>query len=169
MATILLFGGNFEPQGWAYCNGQIMSIAQNSALFALVGTTYGGDGRVTFALPDLRGRVAVGTGQGPGRSNYVLGQLGGVESQTLTQGQLPAHTHSVGVPTTDGTGTSDEPNGNILALQNATVYAAAGAANGTYGGVTASAAGGNQPVSLVPPYLALNYIIALEGIFPSRN
>jgi microcystin-dependent protein len=169
IAQILLFAGTFAPKNWAYCDGSLIAIQTNTALFSLLGTTYGGNGTTTFALPDLRGRVPIGTGQGPGLSPRTLGDVGGNESVTILQTQMPAHNHIVAVPTTDGTGTSDEPNGNILALQNATVYAAAGAANGTYGGVTVGAAGGNQPVSIMPPFLAMNYVICVFGIYPSRN
>src|SRR6478672_10112699 len=94
LAEIIMFAGNFAPRGWAFCQGQILSIAQNTALFSLLGTTYGGNGQTTFALPDLRGRVPVGTGQGPGLSNYDLGQVSGSESVTLTVSQMPAHNHT---------------------------------------------------------------------------
>jgi microcystin-dependent protein len=176
IATILLFGGNFEPLGWAFCNGQIMSIAQNTALFSLVGTTYGGNGQTTFALPDLRGRMAVGTGVPPGRSPYDLGQVSGAETATLTQAQMPAHSHpssmtaSVGV--TNSGANSDEPDGTLLTTTGSAFYATGGS-TGHLGGVTATVAvnstGNNLPVSIMPPYLVLNYIIALEGIYPSRN
>ena len=154
LATVLLFAGNFQPLGWAYCDGRLMSIAQNTALFSLVGTTYGGDGQVTFALPDLRGRTAIGAGQAPGRSVYDLGQMAGHEQVTLIQSQLPQHTHTLNVPTTDAGGSSDDPNGNILALQNTNVYAAPSAAGGSYGGAAAGPAGGNQPMPTLVPYLA---------------
>src|SRR3954468_23228168 len=95
LGEIRMFGGNFAPRGWAFCNGQILSIAQNTALFSLLGTTYGGNGQTTFGLPDLRGRVAVSAGQGPGLSNYSLGELAGSESVTLTSANMPAHNHSV--------------------------------------------------------------------------
>jgi microcystin-dependent protein len=176
MATILLFGGNFEPLGWAYCNGRLMSIAQNTALFSLLGTTYGGDGQNTFALPDMRGRMAVGTGQAPGRADYDLGQVSGTESRILTQAQMPAHSHpstmtaSVGVSSTGAS--SDDPDGTLLTTTGSAFYAT-GASTGHLGGLTATATigstGNNQPISVMPPYLVLNYIIALEGIYPSRN
>jgi microcystin-dependent protein len=169
LATVWLFAGNFEMRGWAYCDGRLMSIAENSAVFALIGTIYGGDGRTTFALPDLRGRVPVGAGSGPGRSSFDEGQAGGSEQTTILLGQLASHNHAVNVPTTDGAATSDDPNGNILALQGASFYAASNTATGSYGGVTDSMVGGNQPIKITSPYLALNYLFCLEGIFPSRN
>lgn len=169
IAQILLFAGNFAPKSWAFCNGAILPISSNTALFSLLGTTYGGNGTTNFALPDLRGRVAIGAGQGPGLSNYQLGQAGGHESVTLTLNEMPNHTHAVNVPTTDGPGSTEDPTGNILALQNASVFAAASAASGSYGGVTVGATGGNAPIPTVSPYLALNYVICLYGIYPSRN
>lgn len=176
MATIMLFGGNFEPYGWAYCDGRILSIAQYSALFSLVGTTYGGDGQVTFALPDLRGRVPVGAGQQPGRSDYFLGEVAGQESVTLIQSQLPAHTHpsttnaSVGV--SNAAANSDDPDGTLMTTTSSAFYAtgaAAGRLGGTQATITVGISGNNAPFSTMEPYLALNYIIALEGIYPSRN
>jgi microcystin-dependent protein len=169
MATILLFAGNFAPRNWGFCDGSIIAIQSNTALFSLLGTTYGGNGTTTFALPDLRGRVAVGTGNGPGLSGYQLGQVGGSETVTLNVNNIPAHSHAVRVPTTDGAATSDDPNGNILALQGSSVYAAANTATGSYGGVTDSLVGGSQPISILQPYLALNYVICMYGIYPSRN
>jgi microcystin-dependent protein len=177
MATIMLFAGNFEPVSWAYCNGRLMSISENSALFALIGTTYGGDGQVTFALPDLQGRAAVGTGQGPGRSHYDLGQMAGAESVTLTTLQLPAHTHTAQVIPTLGTSNSpansDDPDASLLTATGSPFYASGAAPAGHLGGVTGNvtvqSSGGNAPFWKKEPYLALNYIIAVEGIFPSRN
>ena len=169
MATIIMFAGNFAPRNWAYCQGQILSISSNTALFSLLGTTYGGNGTTTFGLPDLRGRVPVGTGQGPGLANVSLGEVAGTTSVTLTINNLPAHNHLVNVPTSDGNGTSDEPNGNILAVGSDTIYAAPSSATGSYGGVTCGVTGGNQPLSIRTPYLGMNYVICLSGIFPSRN
>jgi microcystin-dependent protein len=162
IGSIVLFAGNFAPRGWAFCNGQILSIAQNTALFSILGTTYGGNGQTTFALPDLRGRVPVSQGQGPGLSNYSLGETAGVESVTLLQQQMPTHTHTQ--PASNGQQTTNRPNGAVPAQGG--VYASAG--DGSALDPT-SPAGGSQPHENRPPYLALNYIIALEGIFPSRN
>ena len=169
MATIIMFAGNFAPRNWAFCSGQILSISSNTALFSLLGTTYGGNGQTTFALPDLRGRVPVGTGQGLGLANVTLGEVAGATSVTLIQSNLPAHIHTVNVPTSDGNGTSDEPNGNILAVGNESIFAATSSASGSYGGVTSGITGGNQPFGIRTPYLGMNYVICIAGIFPSRN
>lgn len=148
-----------------------MSIAQNTALFSLLGTMYGGDGRVTFALPDLRGRVPIGMGQGPGLSNYEQGQMAGTENVTLIQSQMPQHNHFLQVSSSPGT--SNNPAGNVSAVAS-DVNEGAVNAYGTANDATASPkavgiAGGSQPHENMQPYLALNYCIALEGIFPSRN
>jgi microcystin-dependent protein len=177
IGSIVLFAGNFAPRGWAFCQGQILSIAQNTALFSILGTTYGGNGQTTFALPDLRGRAPVSAGQGPGLSDYGLGQTGGFENTTLLSTQMPAHNHSVQitaqVQVSTQSANSDEPNGAFLTTTGNNFYAAAGTAGNNLGGVSASGttgiSGANQPISIMQPYLALNYIIALQGIFPSRN
>ncbi|MEO6832940.1 MAG: tail fiber protein, partial [Chitinophagaceae bacterium] len=167
LGQICLFGFTFAPKGWALCEGQLMSIAQNTALFSLLGTTYGGDGRTTFGLPDLRGRVPMAFGQGAGLSNHVQGQMGGAEQASLTVGQMPAHSHPTNVPAAAGVGSTANPVGNIIALQSGNTCAVAGSASGSYGGVTNAAVGGNQPISLMQPYTVLNYCIALQGIYPS--
>ena len=156
------FGFNFAPRGWAMCNGQILPIAQNTALFSLLGTTYGGNGQTTFALPDLRSRVPVHFGQGPGLSNYDLGQQGGGETVTLTAAEMPVHTHGA---TGSSTFTTKNPGGKVPAP---------GGAYGTPADTSMDpamiqAAGGSQPHANIQPYLAINWCIALEGIFPSRN
>ena len=177
IGTIALFGFNFQPRGWAFCNGQLMSISQNSALFSLLGTMYGGDGVTTFGLPDLRGRFPVGQGNGPGLSPYQVGQMGGTEQQTITTAQLPAHTHALIGSSSDATAST--LNGNVLASSNGVdtvteavitvnAYAPAGnpvAANNAAIGM----AGSSQPVSTMSPYIALNFCIATEGIYPSRQ
>jgi microcystin-dependent protein len=162
LASIVLFAGNFAPRGWAFCQGQILSISQNTALFSLLGTTYGGNGTTTFALPDLRGRAPIGQGQGPGLSSISLGEVGGVESVTLLATQMPSHTHSQ--PVTNGQQTTNRPNGALPAQGG--VYS-----NESDGSTfhPTSAAGGSQPHENREPYLGLNYIIAIEGIYPSRN
>ncbi|MBL7775632.1 MAG: phage tail protein [Saprospiraceae bacterium] len=173
IAQIIWFAGNFAPRNWAYCQGQLMDISQNDALFALIGTTYGGDGQTTFALPDFRGRVPIGTGGGPGLSNYQLGQMSGSEQTTLSVANLPSHTHptsmKVGVSTANGT--TDEPNGNVLAGSTTDNYAPANSGNGQLAGVSATEApsGGNGPAPILQPTLAMNFVICLYGIFPSRS
>jgi len=157
---------NFAPRGWAACNGQILSIAQNTALYSLLGTTYGGNGQTTFALPDLRGRVPLHTGQGPGLSNYDLGQLGGVESITLTTNEMPAHSHTVEAAVT---GNSNTPNDSVPAAVRKNKYASAPDGVTPMDAGMIAPSGGSQPHSNVQPYLTLQWIIALEGIYPSRN
>jgi microcystin-dependent protein len=162
LGEIRLFGFNFNPRGWATCSGQIMSIAQNSALFALLGTMYGGNGSVTFALPDLRGRVAVNQGNGPGLTPYVVGEITGVEALALTSQNMPMHNHAQ--PVTNGPSTTSRPHSTVPAAGGS--YAAAGD-GGAF--VATSLAGGSLPFSILQPLLVLNYCIAVEGIFPSRN
>jgi microcystin-dependent protein len=162
LGSIMLFAGNFAPRGWALCEGQILPISQNTALFSILGTTYGGDGTSNFALPDLRGRAPVGWGQGPGLSDYVIGETGGAEDVTLLETEIPAHTHNQ--PATAGAETTNRPNAAIPAEGG--VYAAT--SDGSQFAATTSA-GGGQPHENRTPYLAMTYVIALEGIFPSRN
>jgi microcystin-dependent protein len=162
IGSIILFAGNFAPRGWAFCNGQILSIAQNTALFSLLGTTYGGNGQTTFALPDLRGRAAIHAGQGPGLAAYDLGQNGGTETVTLSAAQMPAHTHPQ--PATNGQQTTNRPNNALPARGGAYANESDGSALHP-----PASAGGGQPHDNRSPYLTLNYIIALEGIYPSRN
>ena len=171
LAQITLFAGNFAPRGWAFCQGQILPIAQNTALFSLLGTTYGGNGQTTFALPDLRGRVPIQPGQGPGLSPYSLGELGGVENVTLLQTQMPAHNHTTQVTSnaSSAAATDTLPNGNFLASDNQYTNTSNAVMNATAVTVTVGIAGGSQPHENRQPYLAINFIIAMEGIFPSRN
>ncbi|OQP58005.1 phage tail protein [Niastella populi] len=174
IGSIILFAGNFAPRGWALCQGQLMNIAQNTALFSILGTTYGGDGRTTFALPDLRGRVPVGQGQGPGLSAWPLGQSLGVETVSLIQSQMPAHNHLVEV--SGSTANTDTANNNYLAMSNAT-YGGDTIPVNTYNGTptatlavnSISVAGSSMPHENRQPSLCLNYIICLVGLFPSRN
>jgi microcystin-dependent protein len=173
IGQIIMFGGNFAIRGYALCNGQLLSIAQNTALFSLLGTTFGGDGRTTFGLPDLRGRVPVHMGQGPGLTNYSLGQSAGAEQVTLTVNQIPAHTHTATANAVNGPGNSNVAAGNAwakdLGTQSATYSNAAPTTPMRTGAVTVAAAGGNQPHSNLQPYLCINFLIALEGIYPSRD
>lgn len=177
LAQVSIFAGNFAPRGWAFCQGQLMSISENSALFALIGTTYGGDGQETFALPDLRGRVAIHAGNAPGMSTYVLGQMAGTENVTVLAAQLPAHTHpyvsASGNPTANsGPGNVDDPHNAVPAVPGLTMYNTA-TTSSVMGTTTCTAntppAGQGLPIPIMSPYLVLNYIIALEGIFPSTN
>lgn len=166
LGMIIIVPYNFAPRGWAFCNGQILPIAQNTALFSLLGTTFGGNGQTTFALPDLRGRVSNSSGQGPGLSSYDLGQVGGTESETITINQMPAHNHMVSCFADDAN--SAVPTANVLANAPSNMYATV-APNNLMNPVMINNTGGSQPISLLQPYLTLNYCIALEGIFPSRN
>ncbi len=168
LGEILLFAGNFAPRGWAYCEGQLLPISQYSALFSILGTTYGGDGRTTFALPDLRGRAPISPGNGPGLSSYRLGQKGGAESHTLTIANLPSHNHTVTTTMDADPGTTSTPGpGLVPAEASEDIYGPGTSAVST--DHVSTLAGGNQAVSNMPPFLALNYIIALQGTFPSRS
>ena len=172
LGMLATFGFNFQPRGWAYCAGQLISIAQNSALFALLGTTFGGDGQNTFGLPNMQSRIPVGMGTGPGLSNYQMGQMGGTENVTLNSTQMPQHSHFM---TASGDGpTQATAQGASLGSQGRTggtmpIIYANGATTPVNMASATSLAGGNQPHDNLQPYLAVNYCIALEGIFPSRN
>ena len=167
LGQILMVGFNFAPRGWAYCNGQLLPIAQNTALFSLLGTTYGGNGQTTFALPNLQSRVPIHFGQGAGLSAYSLGETGGQESVTLTTPQMPAHNHTAALNASGGAGSDGSPTGNYLADGNQ--YTSSTNTSMNANAVAIGIAGGTQPHSNIQPYLGLNFIIALEGIFPSRN
>jgi microcystin-dependent protein len=169
IAEIKLFAGNFAPRDYAMCNGQLLPISQNQALFSLIGTMYGGNGTTTFGLPDLRGRVPIHQGQGPGLTNRVLGEMGGSETVTLTANELPPHTHNLQANT--GPGTSVAPvNGAVLAASTARdkVYGTA-VPNAVMSAQSIGPAGSGLPHANMQPYLAVNFIIAIQGIFPSRN
>jgi microcystin-dependent protein len=172
IGTIMLFAGNFAPRGFALCQGQLLAIAQNTALFSLLGTTYGGDGKVTFGLPDLRGRAPVGAGQGAGLTPVSLGQVAGKAAVTVLQSQLPMHTHFINANGSASDGSTPSP-GAVLApfgdsVTPLTAYATA-AANTTMSSQSLQMAGGSQPVSVMNPFLGINFIIAVQGIYPSRN
>lgn len=176
IAQIVMFGGNFAPRGWAFCNGQLLPIAQNTALFSLIGTIYGGDGRTTFALPDLRGRAAVHAGgsSGPGLTNRIVGSRGGTETNTLNVTQLPSHNHNPQLRAESAPGSTGNPTNNLLGVvvTGADIYAPpvpAAEVNMSSDGIVSNNVGGNQAVNNMMPYQAVNYIIALVGIFPSRN
>ena len=167
VGEIRIFAGIFAPQGWAFCDGSIQSIADNDVLFQLIGTTYGGDGQQTFALPDLRGRIPIHMGSGPGLSNYVIGQFGGTETVTLLTQQLPSHNHIVTGSSANAVTT--DPTNNFLAAQPGLLEYSSGPPGGTLNAASVSNAGGSQPHENRMPILGVNYIISLFGIFPSRN
>lgn len=188
IGEIVMFGGNFAPRGWAFCQGQLLAISQNTALFSILGTTYGGDGRTTFALPDLRGRSAIHPGTGPGLSTIKLGQRGGAEYHTLNVLEMPNHNHSVNftggninaavsLPAVADEGTSDEAEGNILASGIQKLYASPSAADANLapvnapisGSVNTLATGGNQSFYIRNPFEGVNFIIAMVGVYPSRS
>jgi microcystin-dependent protein len=180
IGEIIMFGGNFAIAGWAFCNGQLVSIAQESTLFALLGTTYGGDGQTTFALPNLQSRVALHQGQGPSLANYVIGQSSGTETVTLTSNQIPAHIHQPVVNLVDGT--VDAPAVTVMPAKpkqaaggnSATLYTdptktpVAGDLKPMQANLL-TPAGSSQPHDNVMPFLVVNFQIALQGIFPSQN
>jgi microcystin-dependent protein len=168
IGEITMFAGNFPPRGWAFCDGQILPISQNTALFSLVGTTYGGDGRTTFALPDLRGRVPLHAGTGPGLSHRTWGSRGGAERVALSDTQMPSHRHYMnGFP---GDATSYNPVGNLPALSVMPSYADPGGRTGRHMAVDAiTQEGAGQAHENMQPYLTVHYIIALQGLFPPRN
>lgn len=169
IGMIALFGFNFAPKGWAFCNGQLLSIAQNTALFALLGTAYGGDGKTTFALPDLQGRIPVGQGTGPGLSAHTIGERGGAETTTLTIAHMPVHSHPVIASGAQGT-TSDPKNAYLANSGDFDTEFATTPANAvSMNPAMIGASGGSQPLSVLQPYLVLNYCISLTGIFPSRD
>lgn len=167
IGEIRMFGFGFAPPGWAQCNGQLLPISQNTALFSLLGTTYGGDGKTTFALPDMRSRVPVCQGQGPGLSPYAEGQAGGAETVTLTAAQMPGHTHQVKASSTAAS--SDQPQGRALARSASHAYTVKPDASTVMNAGMLGEAGGSQPHGNIQPYLAVNFCIATAGIFPSRS
>ncbi len=171
LAEIRIFAGNFAPNGWAKCDGQLLLISQSTALFSLLGTTYGGDGKTTFALPDLRGAAPLQQGEGSGLSWRVLGETGGDRTVTLMQSEMPAHSH--GVRASSGRADQLSPSGNVWATARtgrrvANQYAAA-ANTVTMSFFALSIEGGSMPHNNMPPYLTLNFIIAMQGIYPSRS
>jgi len=168
VGEIDLFGFTFAPSGYAQCNGQLLSIAQNTALFSLIGTSYGGDGISTFALPNLQSRVAVGVGQGPGLTNYVIGEVTGEASHTLTSQEMPSHTHTVNCDS--GNGSSAEPGGKVWAAisNRSSAYGEPNNLAAMNPGCIGSS-GGSQAHENRQPFLVLNFCIALQGVFPSRN
>ncbi|MDX1463305.1 MAG: tail fiber protein [Marinirhabdus sp.] len=162
LGQIQAFGFNFAPRGWAKCEGQLLSISQYTALFSLLGTTFGGDGRTTFGLPDLRGRSIVGMGSGPGLDTITWGEKGGNYQHTLTQAEMPAHTHNIGVNI--AAGDESNPVGSHIAA-----HSAAFSEDATGNLAAPSSAGGSQAFNMRNPFLGINVCIAMQGIFPSRN
>ncbi|WP_029284621.1 phage tail protein [Pedobacter sp. R20-19] len=175
IGQIIIFAGTYAPRGWAFCQGQTMQIRQYQALFAVLGTTYGGDGVNTFLLPNLTGKVPVHFGTAPTGTVYPLGKGGGSESVALTTLQMPAHTHAVAVNKSPDAANSVNPENNFMAdttdssLGSGPNIYTSTAPNAVMGATALSAAGGSQPHSNMQPYLAMNFIIAIEGIYPSRN
>jgi microcystin-dependent protein len=168
IGEIRMFGGNFAPAGWAFCNGQLLPIAENEALFQLIGTIYGGDGQSTFALPDLRGRVPIHRGTNPGAGAYVIGQAAGSETVTLSPPQMPSHVHAVAASSAAATSAAG-PGGNAPAMALATPFYSDGAPAVQMSPAAIGVDGGNQPHENMAPYLCINFIIALFGIFPSQT
>lgn len=166
IGEIRMFGGNFAPVGWSFCDGSLLAIAQYDALFALIGTTYGGDGQNTFALPDLRGRVPVHQGQGAGLSNYTIGQNGGSETVTLITNQLPSHAHSAQAQS--GQGGQASPSGGVWASSNLSQFSN-NPANSAMSPQAMTLSGGSQPHENMLPFECISFIICLEGIFPSQG
>jgi microcystin-dependent protein len=166
IGQIIMVGFNFAPLGWALCNGQLLAIAENDVLFTLIGTTYGGDGQTTFGLPDLRSRVPVGTGQGSGLNAYLIGQSVGVETVTLTVNQLPQHQHVYSPGASQDEPTSNRPDNNYPALGG--YYAGTTNSSAPMGTSTLTVAGSSQPHNNMQPFLGMNFVISLFGIFPSQ-
>ena len=170
IAEIRIFAGNFAPAGWALCDGQLLPISQNTALFSLIGTTYGGDGRSTTALPDLQGRAPMHPGRGPGLTARRLGERTGVESVALTEAQLPSHDHSLRASPNPGeTPGVTSPGGTANSFARSVGGSAYADPSGMTGMAALSAAGGSQAHNNMQPFLAMNFIIALVGLYPSRS
>jgi len=167
VGEIRMFGGTFAPVGWLFCDGALLAISENDTLFTLIGTTYGGDGQETFGLPDLRGRVPLHMGRGKDGNNYTLGEGGGVENVTLTVQQIPSHTHPL--LCNSGAATDPNPANDVMAEQLAvSAYQSQGPAP-LMAAESIGFIGGSEPHTNIQPYLAINFIISLYGIFPSQN
>jgi len=167
VGEIRMFGGNFAPAGWMFCEGQILAISENEVLFNLIGTTYGGDGETTFALPDLRGRLPIHMGSGPGGASFIIGEHAGVESVTLTVNQIPAHSHAFNATT--NVADSNSPNNNLPAQPPVILEYFGAAPSSPLSAQSAGATGGSQPHDNLQPYLCISFIISLFGIFPSQT
>ena len=173
IGEIKMFGGTFALRNYAFCNGQILGIAQNTALFAILGTTYGGNGTTNFALPNLQGSTPLGAGNGPGLSPYALGQTGGTPTVTVLQTQLPQHTHTAACFSTNpNPAPLPSPAGNVWAVaggRRVTTSFYTATTNATMNATALPVAGGSQPHNNLQPFLAINFIIGIQGIFPARN
>ncbi|MCG8428086.1 MAG: tail fiber protein [Chromatiales bacterium] len=167
VGEIRMFAGNFAPRGWAFCDGQLLAVSQNDALFSLLGTIYGGDGRTTFGLPDMRGRVPIHAGSGPGLSPRRLGAKAGAEKVTLTVNQLPSHTHNLQASTT--LANDSEPAGNVLAQSAGAELYNTKTPDREFASNLISTVGGSRSHTNLAPFLCINFIIALFGIYPSRH
>ena len=176
IATIMPFAGNFQIRGWAFCDGRTLQIAQYTAVFSIIGTTYGGNGTTTFALPDLRGRMPIGMGNANYGQAFTIGEQSGTTSVTLRSNQLPPHTHPVSalaqVEVSSNSADADDPTGSFLTIQSNSFYASTGSPGSHLGGATANVTVGQNigglPFSNMPPFVAVNYLFALVGIFPQR-
>jgi len=171
VGEIRMFAGNFAPRGWAFCDGQLLAVSQNDALFSLLGTIYGGDGRTTFGLPDIRGRIPVHAGTGPGLSQYRLGSRGGAEEVTLTVNQLPSHAHAL--QASPGNGNTRDPGNNLPGSSTGGAFYSTGEGRGftpvDMSTAAISSVGGSRNHTNLAPFLCINFIVALFGIFPSRQ
>lgn len=168
LGEIRMVGFNFAPRGWAFCDGQLLSIAQNTALFSLLGTFYGGDGRTNFGLPELRGRFPMHQGNGPSLASRRIGDRGGSEREVLSAGQLPAHNHTLNCAS--GSGNQNSPVGAFPAVVNSlTIKPYSDEAGASMNDAAVSGGGGSQPHNNLPPFLSVNFVIALRGIYPSRS
>lgn len=170
VAEIRIFPFNFPPKGWAFCDGQLLPLSQNTALFSLLGTTYGGDGKSNFALPNLQGNAPMHPGQGPGLSLHDLGETGGADTVTLLQSELPSHSHTMRA--NSGDGISPSPANNVASGPGADrdlFWYKVGAPNATMNPLASGSAGGGQPHNNLMPYLTFNFCIALQGVFPPRT
>ena len=170
VAEIRIFPFNFAPKGWAFCDGQILPLSQNTALFSLLGTTYGGDGKSNFALPNMQGNSPMHPGQGPGLSLHDLGETGGSDTVSLLESEIPSHSHSANADS--GAGSANDPTGNVWASaqvlrQGQNLYATTGGTS--MSGNALAPAGGDQPHNNLQPYLTLNFCIALQGVYPPRT
>ncbi len=168
-AEIRIFAGNFAPRGWAFCNGQLLPVSQNTALFSLIGTTYGGDGRSTTALPNLQGRAPMHPGRGPGLTARRLGQRGGVETVTLSEAQMPSHEHTVRASNNPSTAVAPSNETALARAMGGTAYKGGTSPNASFAEGALLATGGDQPHNNLQPYLCMSFIIALVGLYPSRS
>jgi microcystin-dependent protein len=169
VGEIRMFAGNFAPAGWMFCSGQTLPISENEVLFQLIGTTYGGDGESTFVLPNLQSRIPIHMGNAPGGTTYQIGEMAGVESVTLTTQQIPSHSH--GFVASTSTGTGNNPGGNMLDQTSGTIfmYIDGQGPDGTMAANSITPTGGSQPHTNIQPFLCVNFIISLFGIFPSQT